>query len=186
MECCEAYIDDVIIYSDSWQDHPSKLWAIFVRFSQAKLTVNLSKSEFGHAEVVFLGHVVGNGHVKPSDAKIQALLKYPVPQNKQELMRFLGMAGYYRRFCSNFSVIISPLTNLLKKSQNYSWTANCATAFLKVKMMLSSKPVLQAPDFYKQFSLMVDASHLGAGAALMQADDKGIEHLVSYFSSNTR
>jgi len=66
-------------------------------------------------------------------------------------MRFLGMAGYYRRFCSNFSVIISPLTNLLKKSQNYSWTANCATAFLKVKMMLSSKPVLQAPDFYKQF-----------------------------------
>ena len=131
---------------------------------------------------MFLGHVVGNGQVKPSDAKIQALLKFPVPHNKQELMRFLGMAGYYRRFCHNFSVITAPLTNLLKKSQNYSWTSACEAAFLKVKMMLSSKPILQAPNFYKQFRLMVDASHMGAGAALMQVDEKGIEHPVSYFS----
>ena len=101
LECCEAYIDDVIIYSDSWQEHLSQLRAIFVRFSQANLTVNLGKSEFGHVEVMFLGHVVGNGQVKPADAKTQALLEYPVPHNKQELMRFLGMAGYYHRFCHN-------------------------------------------------------------------------------------
>jgi len=118
----------------------------------------LSKSEFGHAEVMFLGHVVGNGQVKPADAKIQALLKFPVPHNKQKLMRFLGMAGYYCQFCHNFSLITAPLTNLLKKSQNYSWTSACEAAFLKVKMMLSSKPILQASDFYKQFCLMVRSS----------------------------
>ena len=84
------------------------------------MTVNLSKSKFGHAEVTFLGHVVGNSQVKPTDAKIQALLEYPVPQNKQELMQFLGMAGYYHRFCCNFSVITAPLTTLLKKSQSYN------------------------------------------------------------------
>ena len=152
------------------------------QLSEAKLTVNLSKSKFGHAEVTFLGHVLGNGQVKPTGAKIQALLEYPVPQNKQELMQFLGMAGYYRRFCCNFSVITAPLTTLLKKSQSYNWTADCEAAVQKLKLMLSSKPVLQAPDFHKQFSLMVDASHMGAGAALMQVDEKGIKHLVSYFS----
>ena len=156
--------------------------AIFIRFSQANLTVNLGKSEFGHAEVMFLGHVVGNGQVKPADAKTQTLLEYPAPHNKQELMRFLGMAGYYRRFCHNFSVITTPLANLLKKAQKYSWSIDCEAAFIKVKMMLSSKPILQAPDFYKQFRLMVDASHMGAGAALMQVDEKGIEHPVLLLS----
>ena len=101
------------------------------------MTVNLSKSKFGHAEVIFLGHVVGNGQVKPTDAKIQALIEYPVPQNKQELMQFLGMAGYYRCFCCNFSVITAPLTTLLKKSQSYNWTADCEAAVQKLKLMLS-------------------------------------------------
>ena len=64
------------------------------RFSEANLTVNLSKSEFGHAEVTFLGHIVGNGQVKPIHAKIQAIVNYPAPKDKQELMCFLGMAGY--------------------------------------------------------------------------------------------
>ena len=127
-------------------------------------------------------YVVGNGQLKPTDAKIQALLEYPVPQNKQELMQFLGMAGYYRHFYCNFTVITAPLTTLLKKSQSYNWTADCEAAVQKLKLMLSSKPVLQAPDFHKQFSLMVDASHMGAGAALMQVDEKGIKHPVSYFS----
>ena len=146
------------------------------------MIVNLSKTKFGHEEVIFLGRVVGNGQVKSTDAKIQTLLEYPVHQNKRELMRFLGMAGYYRHFCCNFSVITAPLTTLLKKSQSYNWTADCEAAVQMLKLMLSSKPVLQAPDFHKQFSLMVDARHMGVGAALMQVDEKGIEHPVPYFS----
>ena len=105
IEGCEAYIDDVVVYSDCWEDHLVCLHRVLTKFSEVNLTVNLAKSEFGHAEVTFLGHVVGNGWVKPRGAKMQSIIEYPPPSSKRELLRFLGMAGYYRRFCKNFSVI---------------------------------------------------------------------------------
>ena len=92
------------------------------------------------------------------------------------------MVGYYRRFCQNFSVITAPLTNLLRKDQDYIWSNKCQDVFVKVKSLLLSNPVLMAPDFQKQFILMVDASDLGAGAVLMQRDVKGIEHPICYYS----
>ena len=104
MEGCEAYIDDVVVYSDCWEDHLVRLRRVLTKFAEVNLTVNLAKSEFGHAQVTFLGHVVGNGRVKPCGAKMQSIIEYPPPSNKRELLRFLGMAGYYRRFCKNFSV----------------------------------------------------------------------------------
>ena len=182
MDGCEAYIDDVIVYGNSWEEHIVQLRILLSRFSKANLTINLNKSEFGHAEVTFLGHIVGSGQVEPISAKIQAIVNYPTPRDKQQLMRFLGMAGYYRRFCCNFSLVTSPLTNLLKKNVKYEWTPTCQAAFQQVKAMLSSYPILMAPDFHKPFLLMVDASDNGAGAVLMQQDEKGIEHPVSYFS----
>ena len=137
---------------------------MLTKFAEVNLTVNLAKSEFGHAEVTFLGHVVVNGWVKPRGAKMQSIIEYPPPSNKRELLRFLGMAGYYRRFCKNFSVITAPLTNLLKKDQEYVWSRSCQEAFEKVKSVLLSTPVVMAPNFQKQFLLMVDASSVGAGA----------------------
>ena len=104
-----AYIDDVIIYSDSWSDHLQRIRKFFDRLSKAKLTVNLAKTEFCHATVTFLGHLVGQGQVKPLEAKVNAISEFPVPKCKRQLMRFLGMAGYYRKFCKNFSGIAEPL-----------------------------------------------------------------------------
>jgi len=77
--------------------------------------VNLVKSEFCHVHVVFLGYVVGQGQVAPVAVKVQAVVKYPVPKDKRDFMRFLGMAGYYRKFCHNFATIASPLTELFSK-----------------------------------------------------------------------
>ena len=105
IEGCEAYIDDVIVYSDCWKNHLSHLCKVLRVFADVDLTVNLAKSEFGYAKVHFLGHVVGSGWVKPHGAKIQSIVEYPPPSTRQELMRFLGMARYYRRFSQNFSVI---------------------------------------------------------------------------------
>ena len=82
IEGCEAYIDDVIAHSDSWQGHISQLRALLSRFSEANLTINLSKSEFGHGEVTFLGHTVGNGQVKPVNAKVQSVVSYPTPKSR--------------------------------------------------------------------------------------------------------
>ena len=108
----DAYIDDAIIYSDTWEEHLSTIRQFYDRLSEAKLTINLSKSEFACATVTFLGHVVGQGQIKPVDSKVCAFNYFPRPENKKQSMRFLGMAGYYRKFCPNFSTISEPLTQL--------------------------------------------------------------------------
>ena len=181
---CEAYIDDVIIYSDNWSDHLEQIRTFFKRIRDANLTINLPKSEFGQAQVSFLGHVVGQGSVIPITAKVEAIAKCPIPTNKKELyiMRFLGMAGYYRRFCKNFSVIVDPLTNLLRKKQVFVWSPDCQVAYSKVKAILMNQPVLAAPDFTKNFKLAVDASDIGAGAVLLQEDLHGIDHPICYYN----
>ena len=97
-------------------------------------------------------------------------------------MRFLGMAGYYRKFCKNFSGIAEPLTDLLKKSTKFKWNDKCQVAFDHLKAILKSAPVLLAPDFDKCFKLAVDASDLGIGAVLLQEDNNGIDHPVCFFS----
>ena len=93
---CEGYIDDVILYSDTWPEHLEQISMFFGKLSEAKLAVNLVKSDFSKAVVTYLGHVVGQGQVKPIMAKVEAITEFPVPTCRKELMRFLGMAGYYR------------------------------------------------------------------------------------------
>lgn len=91
---------------------------------QAKLTVNLAKCEFARATVVYLGKVVGQGQVRPVRAKVLAIDKFPAPTTRKELQRFLGMVGYYRSFCRNFSTVVCPLTDLLKEGVKFVWSAN--------------------------------------------------------------
>lgn len=182
LEGCDVYIDDLIIFSETWEQHVVRLRALFERLSKANLTVNLLKSEFGHAHITYLGHVVGQGTVKPVDAKVECILKIPRPTNKREVMRFLGSAGYYRRFCRNFSDIVTPLSNLLRKNVKFVWNDECQRAFEAVKAILSNSPVLMTPNFEKDFILTVDASDIGAGAVLQQESGDGIVHPVCYFS----
>ena len=146
------------------------------------LTINLAKSEFGCAQVIYLGHIVGQGQVKPVNAKILAITDFPTPNCKRQLMRFLGMAGYYRKFCPNFSAISEPLTQLLKKNAKFEWSDQCQRAFDKLKAILTSAPVLSAPDFNFPFKVAVDASDVAAGAVLLQEGDDGVDHPVCYFS----
>ena len=101
---------------------------------------------------------------------------------RRELRRFLGMAGYYRGFCRNFSTVVEPLTKLLSPSVPFRWSPDCEHAFQSVKVLLSEAPVLAAPDFSKPFQLEIDASSIGAGAVLLQEDGCGVAHPVCYFS----
>ena len=179
---CEGYIDDVVIFSDNWSDHIRQIKRFFQIMREAKLTINLMKSEFGKATVKYLGHIVGQGQVKPLDAKIQTIVKYPIPTSRKELARFLGMAGYYRNFCLNFSEIAAPLTNLLSKKVKFVWTDDCQLAFDKVKLLLQKSPVLKSPDYEKPFKLIIDSSDVGTGSVLVQEASDGLDHPVSYFS----
>ena len=92
------------------------------------------------------------------------------------------MAGYYREFCNNFSVIAEPLTNLFGKRVKFIWTDNCQKSFDKLKPILKSAPVLLAPSFDKEFKFAIDASDVGAGSVLLQEDDNGVDHPFSYYS----
>ena len=102
LENCDAYIDDVIIYNDTWEEHLTTIQKFFDRLSDAQLTINLNKTEFCKAHVHYLGHIVGQNQVKPIDVKVTAISDFSVPSCIKQLMRFLGMAGYYRRFCHDF------------------------------------------------------------------------------------
>ena len=159
-----------------------RLRNLFLKLREAQLTVNLAKTELGCAYVTYLGHQVGQGQVKPLDAKVEAIVNFPTPKNRRELMRFLGMAGYYRKFCKNFSLVAEPLTRLLCKDQRFTWNMNCVGAFTKIKGLLMSAPVLVTPQFDKPFILMVDASDIGVGAVLLQEDHRSLEHPIAYFS----
>jgi len=179
---CEVYIDDIVIYSVDWQVHIDTIAKLFDRLSEANLTINLAKSEFGCAHLTYLGHVVGQGRVRPVHAKVEAVANFPTPEDKKQLMRFLGMAGYYRKFCPNFSAIAEPLTSILSKRVPFTWNSECDVAFQKLKAILMNDPVLAAPNFSRSFKLAVDASDVAVGGVLLQDDANGIEHPVSYFS----
>ena len=120
LEGCEGYIDDIIIFSDTWDQHMERMKQFLTRLRQAQLTVNLAKSEFGQACITYLGHVVGKGGVKSIHAKVDAILNFPTPKSKSQLMRFLGMVGFYQKFCKNFAVVAEPLTRLLQKKHSFT------------------------------------------------------------------
>ena len=186
LDNCEAYIDDVIVYNNNWEDHIETIRKLFIRLRDAKLTVNLAKCDFGCGSVTYLGHIVGKGQVRPIDAKIKVISEFPQPETKKQLMRFLGMAGFYRKFCPNFSSVSSPLTRLLCKKIEFIWTDECQKAFDKLKAILKSAPVLTAPSFHLPFKIAVDASDVGAGSVLLQEGPYGVDHPVGYFSKKVQ
>ena len=157
----------MVIYSDNWSDHVRQFKRFFQIMCEAKLTINLMKSEFGEATAKYLGHIVGQEQVRPSDAKFQTIAKFPIPTSRKELARFLCMAGYYRNFCLNFSEIAAPLTNLLSKKVKFLWTDDCQMAFHKVKLLVQKSPVLKSPDYEKPFKLIIDSSDVGTGSVLV-------------------
>ena len=179
---CTAYLDDLVIYSSTWEDHVKTIRQVFSRLAKASLTINLAKCEFGKACVTYLGHEVGQGQVRPLEAKVAAVSACPAPTTRRELRRFLGMAGYYRGFCRNFSTVVLPLTNLLSPKTEFIWTPECQSSFSAVKSLLCHAPVLAAPDHSRPFKLEVDASGAGAGAVLLQEDANGVDHPICYFS----
>ena len=177
-----VYIDDIIVFSDSWLEHIQRLRNLFKRLEDANLTINLAKSEIAKSSLDYLGFKIGNGELHPLKPKIQVITDFPIPKTRKELRRFLGMIGFYRKFCRNFSDVVSPLTNLTSPKKGFVWTKECQAAFEQAKLMLATEPVLSIPNFQKPFKLMTDASNLGIGSVLFQIDDNGHNRPVAFYS----
>ena len=166
-ECAATYLDDLVIYSCTWEEHLAHLQEVVMRLYRAGLIANPRKCQFGMAQCVYLGHVVGNGVIKPEISTLEA---FPRPTSKKQVRGFLGLTSYYRKFIANYSSLALPLTDLTRKSSPnlVEWTESCESAFQKLKGLLCKTPVLRAPDFTREF---VDASERGVGAVLGQRDE---------------
>jgi hypothetical protein len=180
---CFVFLDDVVIYARSLAEHDVKLREVFARLRKYNLKLQPDKCEFLRKEVNYLGHVITENGVRPDPTKVEAVEKFPRPVNEKQLKSFLGMIGYYRKFIPKFSKIASPLHALLKKGASFEWTVNQENAFQGLKDKLITQPILQFPDFTKEFILTTDASNLGLGAVLSQGEI-GKDLPIAYASRN--
>ena len=165
---CLIYLDDILVYSRTFEDHLCHLRQVFDRLRHANLRLKPSKCNFACPQVKYLGHVVSPEGIAPDDDKISAVRDFPRPHNVKTVRSFLGLANYYRRFIKDFAKIASPLNQLLRKDHKFVWTDSCEQAFKALKDALISAPILAFPDFTEQFHLYTDASNEGLGVTLGQ------------------
>ena len=179
-----AYLDDIVVFSTSWEDHLAHLAQVLTRLRDAGLTVKPKKCCLAMVQTTFLGHLIGERQVRPDPAKIEVVASWPEPKCKKQMRSFLGLAGYYRRFIPQFATVAAPLTALTTKAQpsTIHLGGSSREAFLSLKAKLTSAPVLHSPDFSREFILYTDASDVGLGALLSQMDVEGHDHPVAFAS----
>ncbi|GJX12727.1 putative reverse transcriptase domain-containing protein [Tanacetum coccineum] len=165
-----VFIDDILIYSKTKEDHEVHLRLVLELLRKEKLYAKFSKCEFWLQEVHFLGHVVNQSGIHVDPGKIEAVKNWKAPTTSSEIRSFLGLAGYYRRFIANFSKIAKPLTSLTQKNQKYVWGVEQEEAFQTLKNNLCDAPILSLPDGVEDFVVYCDASNQGLGKANMVAD----------------
>jgi hypothetical protein len=137
-----------------------------------KLYGKLSKCSFFQKEIHYLGHIISGEGIFVDSEKAKAIIEWPVPKNAHEVRNFMGIVSYYRRFIEGFSKIAKPITTLQHKGVKYEWTEEYDSAFIELKRLLTSVPILRVPDMEKDFTVCMDALKQGLGAVLMQ--DEGV------------
>jgi hypothetical protein len=168
----QIYLDDVLIYSKTAEDHARHLDFVFGTLRDNGIYLNPKKCEFNKSEVRFLGHLVSKDGVRPDPAKVEVMRQWPVPTDRHELYRFLGFANYFRVFIRDYATIACPLYPLTQISSKEAfaeaWTSLEQDCFEAIKTALANAPTLKLPDFDIPFEVLVDASNIALGAVLIQ------------------
>ncbi|KAL5554727.1 hypothetical protein UlMin_042128 [Ulmus minor] len=162
------FIDDILIYSKTREDHEAHLELVLQRLKEHRLYAKFKKCEFWIEQVTFLRHVISKDCVSVDPSKVEAVSNWLRPTTVTEIRSFLGMAGYYRRFVEGFSRIAGPLTTLTRKNVRFTWTEDCEKSFQELKKRLTTAPVLAIPSGNDRFVIYSDASKMGLGAVLIQ------------------
>ena len=179
-----AYMDDIVIFSTTFDEHLKNLEQVFQRLSHSGISLKLSKCIFASEKVDFLGFELSQNGLTPQYRLTEAIDNFKRPETKKELKSFLGLAGFYRSFIPNFAEISHPLNRLTSDTVAFSWDDTCEQAFCTLKAHLSSKPVLHFPHFGKPFIVEVDASNYACGGILSQENPSGEIHPIAYFSTS--
>ena len=144
---CLIYLDDIVIFSRTIEEHIIHLSQILTCLKEAGLKVKLSKCQFAQTAVKYLGHIVSADGVRPNPGKVDSIVKFPSPKNVDELKTALGMLSYYRKYIRGYAEIAHPLTKLMKKDVAYEWTSDQENAFQLLKAKLVEPPILGYPCF---------------------------------------
>ncbi|GJS97366.1 retrotransposon protein, putative, ty3-gypsy subclass [Tanacetum coccineum] len=163
-----VFIDDILVYSKSEEEHERHLRIVLEILRQKKLYAKFSKCEFWLQQVAFLGHIVSADGIIMDPSKVEAITKWPRPTTVTEVRSFLGLAGYLRRFVEGFSRLALPLTQLMRKGEKFVWTDERQESFEELKRRLVSAPILTLPSGSGGFQIYSDASKKGLGCVLMQ------------------
>jgi len=162
-----VFIDDILIYSKNEEEHAEHLRIVLQHLKEHKLYAKFSKCDFWLKEVQLLGHIISENGISVDPSKIQDVLNWEAPTSVPEIRNFLGLAGYYRLFVSEFSKIARPITELLKKGVRFSWDDKCEQAFQTLKKFLTSAPILAQPDITRPFDVYCDASGTDFGSVFI-------------------
>ncbi|GKE43912.1 putative reverse transcriptase domain-containing protein, partial [Tanacetum coccineum] len=186
-----VFIDDILIYSKSKEEHEAHLKTILDLLKEEKLYAKFSKCEFLLKEVQFLRHVVNRDGIHVDPSKVESVKNWKTPESHTEIRSFLGLAGYYRRFIENLSKIAKPLTLLTQKNKAYVWGDNQEEAFRILKEKLCNAPVLAIPDGPNDFVVFYDALNQGFGCVLIMksviyTDHKSLQYLFEQKELNMR
>lgn len=179
---CAAFFDDCLVFTNGTiEDHAEKVKQVLERLAEAGLEPNIKKCKFAYTELLFVGHIVSGGTLKPDPAKLDAVRLFPTPKTVTEVKSFLGLTNYYHKFIKGFALMARPLYGLTRKGIPFEWHQAAQAAFQQLKDALMSAPCLYAPDFKRPFILQTDASKEGISGVLTQKYEDG-EHPVAFIS----
>lgn len=164
----ETYVDDLLIHAQTQEEHDSILVKVLDRCRSVNLRLNYSKCAFQRSELKYLGHIIGQGVIKPDPAKVTAIENMPTPNTHEEVRRLLGMATYLSKFCPNLSEVTAPLRELTKKKAAWVWGDKEEKSLAQLKKMLTSGQALKIFDPREPITLSVDSSQNGMGAVILQ------------------
>ena len=166
-----VFIDDILIYSGSKEDHEEHLRVVLRILRENQLYTKFSKCQFWLDSVAFLGHLISAEGVYVDPQKIEVIVNWKPPTNVTEIRSFLGLAGYYRKFVEGFSKLAAPLTKLTRKEEKFVWSEACQQSFDELKRKLTSAPILTLPSGQDGYTVYCDASRQGLGCVLMQHEN---------------
>ena len=185
-----GYLDDIIIFSKTEEEHLQHLEEIFVRLRKFGLKMKREKCSFFKKHIQYLGHLVSEKGFEPLPEKLESIRKMPAPRTAKEVKQFLGLIGYYRKFVPRFVDISRPLTKLMCHNVVFKWTDQCSKAFNHLRELLMEYPILRYPDPTQGYILYTDASGIGWSGVLTQEhlDEKGKakNHPICYVSGQFR
>jgi hypothetical protein len=164
----QVFLDDILIYSKNEREYEEHLRAVLSCLRENKLYGKFSNCSFFQKEIHYLGDIISSEGISVDPEKVKDIMEWPVLKNAHEVRSFMGLAGYYWRFVVGFSKIVKPITTLQHNGVKYEWTEECDSAFIELKRLLTSAPILRVPDMEKDFTVYTDASKQGLGAVLMQ------------------